>query len=73
MSLAKSGNIKNVCHPNAIMTLCEYMLDYGDEEFKEKVNKIINKEISKIENKKVRSLVANNVERLKKGERDLFI
>lgn len=73
MSLAKSGNIKNVCHPNAIMTLCEYMLDYGDEDFKEKVNKLISKEISKIENEKVRILVANNVERLKNGERDLFI
>ena len=73
MSIAKSGNIKNVCHPNAIMTLCEYMLDYGDEDFKEKVNKLISKEISKIENEKVRILVANNVERLKNGERDLFI
>ena len=55
MSLAKSGNIK--CVPsNAIMTLCEYMLDYGDEEFKEKVNKIINKEISKIESKRLEAL-----------------
>lgn len=73
MPLAKSGNIKNVCHPNAIMTLCEYMLDYGDDDFKEKVTKLISKEISKIENEKVRILVANNVERLKNGERDLFI
>ena len=32
MSLAKSGNIKYVCEPNALMTLLEFTLDYGDEE-----------------------------------------
>lgn len=73
MALAKSGNIKNVCHPNALMTLCEYMLDYGDNEFQLKINKIIEKEIPKIQNEKVRKLVKNNIERLKSGERDLFI
>lgn len=73
MALAKSGNIKNVCHPNALMTLCEYMLDYGDDRFKEQAENLIQKEIPKIENEKIRHLVADNIERLKKGERDLYI
>ena len=73
MSLAKSGNIKNVCHPNALMTLCEYMLDYGDEEFHNKVEKVIQREIPKIQNEQVRQLVIDNIARLKAGERDLFI
>ncbi|MGI6685805.1 MAG: [FeFe] hydrogenase H-cluster radical SAM maturase HydG [Bacillota bacterium] len=73
MSLAKSGNIKNVCHPNALMTLCEYMLDYGDDMFKEKAENLIQREIPKIENEKIRQLVADNIVRLKHGERDLFI
>ncbi|NMA83446.1 MAG: [FeFe] hydrogenase H-cluster radical SAM maturase HydG [Epulopiscium sp.] len=73
MSLAKSGNIKNVCHPNALMTLCEYMLDYGDQDFQNKVDKIIQREIPKIQNEQVRQLVIENIARLKAGERDLFI
>ena len=73
MSLAKSGNIKNVCHPNALMTLCEYMLDYGDASFQEKAENLIQREIPKIENEKIRQLVADNIVRLKQGERDLFI
>ena len=36
MSLAKSGNIKYVCEPNALMTLLEFTLDYGDEELYKK-------------------------------------
>lgn len=73
MSLAKSGNIKNVCHPNALMTLCEYMLDYGDENFREKADRLIQNEIPKIENEKIRQLITDNIVRLKNGERDLFI
>ncbi|MGL5232398.1 MAG: [FeFe] hydrogenase H-cluster radical SAM maturase HydG, partial [Fusobacteriaceae bacterium] len=32
MQLAKSGNIQNVCQPNALMTLMEYAMDFGDDE-----------------------------------------
>ena len=31
MSLLKSGQIVNCCHPNALITLEEYMCDYGNE------------------------------------------
>ena len=73
MSLAKSGNIKNVCLPNALMTLAEYTLDYGDEEFKEKAYATIARELPKIENEKIRTLTEENIEKIKKGERDLFV
>ena len=73
MALAKSGNIKNVCHPNALMTLCEYMVDFGDEAFKEEADKLIQREIPKIENDKVRKLVQENIQKIKAGERDLYI
>lgn len=43
MSLAKSGNIKYVCEPNALMTLLEFTLDYGDEELYKKSLEIIDK------------------------------
>lgn len=73
MSLAKSGNIKNVCLPNALMTLAEYTLDYGDEEFKQKARETIEREISKIENEKIRELTRANIEKIKQGQRDFFV
>ncbi|EIA24856.1 ThiH protein, partial [Candidatus Arthromitus sp. SFB-1] len=41
MSLAKTGQIQNVCEPNALMSLVEYALDYGDDEIRNKVDKLI--------------------------------
>lgn len=74
MSLAKSGNIKNVCLPNALMTLAEYMNDYGDENFREKAKKTIEREIPNIENEKVRELVKGNIEKIiHEGAHDLFL
>lgn len=73
MSLAKSGEIKNVCQPNALMTLWEYALDYGDDEFKAKADATIQREIPRIEDEKVRALVVESLNRLQDGDRDIFI
>lgn len=32
MSLCKSGQIQNCCHPNALMTLEEYLVDYASDD-----------------------------------------
>ncbi len=73
MALAKSGNIKNVCLPNALMTLQEYSLDYADEAFSQKADALIAEKLSQIENKKIQALTKKNLVRLRQGERDLFI
>ncbi|MBP1889408.1 2-iminoacetate synthase [Clostridium moniliforme] len=73
MSLAKSGEIQNVCEPNAISTLVEFALDYGDEDLKEKALKTAVKIASEIKNEKTRAITLKNIERLKNGERDLFL
>lgn len=73
MALAKSGNIKHVCLPNALMTLCEYTEDYGDAEFKRKAQETIDREVLNIENEKVRNLTIKNMEKIKHGQRDLFV
>lgn len=73
MQLAKSGNIKNVCLPNALMTLWEYALDYGTDEFREKAQKVIDGQIPQISNENVRELVVGNLQKLSEGQRDLFI
>ncbi|WP_102401736.1 [FeFe] hydrogenase H-cluster radical SAM maturase HydG [Haloimpatiens massiliensis] len=73
MSLAKSGQIHNVCTPNALTTLMEFVIDYGDEELYQKAEKLIRCEAEKIQREDVKNLVLDNIERLKKGERDLFV
>lgn len=72
MSLARSGEIQNVCHPNALMTLMEYALDYGDEELKKVVVEMIDKEAANIKNNDIRIKLIDNVERIKEGARDLY-
>ncbi|MGL4450106.1 MAG: [FeFe] hydrogenase H-cluster radical SAM maturase HydG [Sarcina sp.] len=73
MELAKSGEIQYVCEPNAITTLVEYALDYGDEEFKEKAMRTALKVTSEIKNEKTKKIVEKNIEKLKQGKRDLFL
>ena len=74
MSLAKSGQIGNVCLPNALMTLCEYSMDYGDEPFKEKALSMIEKEIPNIKDEKIRQKTVENIKKIQKGEgRDFFV
>lgn len=72
MELAKSGQIQYVCQPNALMTLMEYAIDYGDEEFKEAVDRIIEREALNIKDSKIRESLLNNIDRIKAGERDLY-
>ena len=73
MKLAKSGEIQNVCEPNAMMTLMEFALDYGDKEILEKAEALVKKESENIKREDIKILLKNNIEKLKKGERDLYL
>ena len=73
MSLAKSGNIKYVCEPNALMTLLEFSLDYGDKELYDKAQEIIDKEVENIEREDIKSLTKESMEKMKKGQRDFYL
>ncbi|MDR1362831.1 MAG: [FeFe] hydrogenase H-cluster radical SAM maturase HydG [Spirochaetaceae bacterium] len=73
MSLAKSGQIKNVCLPNALMTLCEYSADYGDALFNEKAAAAVRRELPEIQNEKMRALTSANIEKIRQGRRDFFV
>lgn len=70
MSLVKSGQIANCCHPNALMTLKEYLEDYASPETKEKGLKIIEKEIEKVTNPKVKERAKKNLLDIENGVRD---
>lgn len=61
MSLCKSGQILNCCHPNALMTLSEYLEDYASPETKKLGYEVIQKELQKIPNEKVRTLTEQNI------------
>lgn len=73
MKLAKSGEIQNVCEPNAMMTLMEFALDYGDKEILEKAEALIKIESERIKRDDIKILLKGNVEKLKKGQRDLYL
>ena len=70
MSLCKTGQIQNCCHPNALMTLKEFLVDYASEETRKKGDAMIAREIPTIPNEKVRSALTKYLERIKGGERD---
>lgn len=73
MALAKSGNIKNVCLPNALLTLKEYSMDYGSDEFKSKADSLIKVHMPNIKSDKVRHLVEEKLLQIEEGERDLYL
>ena len=65
MSLCKSGQILNCCHPNALMTLTEYLTDYAGEETKKAGFEMIERELKKIPKDKVRQVALKNIEAIK--------
>lgn len=70
MSLCKSMQILNCCHPNALMTLKEYLEDYASEETKRLGMELIEKELEKIPNPKVKERAAANIHDIEGGQRD---
>ncbi|HEX3076614.1 MAG TPA: [FeFe] hydrogenase H-cluster radical SAM maturase HydG [Lachnospiraceae bacterium] len=70
MSLCKSGQILNCCHPNALMTLKEYLEDYASEDTKRIGEELIAKELIKIPNEKVKGIATQNLIDIGNGKRD---
>ncbi|MBR5505035.1 MAG: [Clostridia bacterium] len=70
MTLCKNGQIQNCCHPNALMTLKEYLMDYASEDTRAVGEKLIAKEIEKIPNDKVKEIAKNNLKNIESGKRD---
>ena len=65
MSLCKSGQILNCCHPNALMTLTEYLVDYASPETRELGFRMIEEELKKVPNEKIRKIATENIEAIK--------
>ena len=70
MSQCKSGQIKNCCQPNALMTLKEYLMDYASPETREIGEKLIAEQMNVIPRERTREIVAERLEKIVAGERD---
>ncbi len=70
MELLKSRQIVNCCHPNALMTLKEFLEDYASPETKAVGEKLIAEELKNIPNESVRQRAEEYIADIHKGERD---
>ena len=70
MTLCKNMQILNCCHPNALMTLKEYLEDYASPETKEIGGKLIEQELEKIPNPKVKATATEYIHNIADGKRD---
>lgn len=70
MQLCKSGQISNCCHPNALMTLKEYLQDYASEDTKAKAEALIKKELNNVSSDKVRKICQERLSMIEEGKRD---
>ena len=70
MSLCKAGQIQNCCHPNALMTLKEYLMDYAAPETKAVGEALIQAELENIPKEKVREICKDHLEKIEQGIRD---
>jgi len=72
MSLCKTGQILNCCHPNALMTLSEYLEDYASEETKKIGYRMVEEELKKVPTEKTRKIAADNIQAIRDSNRRDF-
>lgn len=73
MSLAKSGQIHNCCQPNALLTLKEFLEDYASTETAETGEALIQEELMRIPNEKLRERVREELKLIEQGQRDFRV
>ena len=72
MEFSVPGFIKRYCSANAILTLAEYIMDYAKESTATKGWKVIDKQLEELKDQKNLDEIKIRIERIKKGERDLY-
>lgn len=70
MALCKSGRIADCCHPNALMTLKEYLEDYASEQARRTGSALIRRELGNIPNERIRHIAVERLEKIAAGQRD---
>lgn len=72
MALCKSKQIQNCCHPNALMTLKEYLDDYASPDTRRIGMELIRKELGNIPKPQVREAVEKRLSEIDAGKRDFY-
>ncbi|PRY96150.1 iron-only hydrogenase maturation protein HydG [Marinilabilia salmonicolor] len=72
MEFSVPGFIKRFCQPNAMLTMAEYLEDYAPAETREKGYKLIAENLKEYKDDQFREKLIDRLERVKKGERDLY-
>lgn len=72
MALCKSGQIQNCCHPNALMTLKEYLMDYASPQTRSIGDRLIEREVLNVPNEKARAVVLENLRLIEQNNRRDF-
>lgn len=72
MALAKSGEIQNVCLPNALLTFKEYLLDYADDSLIVVGEAMIAKNLLSIPQENIRKETIKRLQDIENGARDLY-
>lgn len=72
MEFSVPGFIKRYCTPNAILTLTEYLVDYASPAVQDKGYNLINKNLDELRDTQDVDEIIRRIERIKKGERDLY-
>ncbi|MBC7342360.1 MAG: [FeFe] hydrogenase H-cluster radical SAM maturase HydG [Clostridia bacterium] len=72
MAFAKSGEIQNLCQPNAMLTFKEFLMDYADPETKAIGDATLKEHLNQIPNPKIRQQTEERLSRIEAGERDLY-
>ncbi|HIU86169.1 TPA: [FeFe] hydrogenase H-cluster radical SAM maturase HydG [Candidatus Spyradomonas excrementavium] len=70
MEICKQQQIHNFCHPNALMTLKEYLTDYATDETKRVGNLLIEKELETFDNDQIKATLVDNLKKIENGGRD---
>ena len=72
MDLCKSKQILNFCHPNALMTLKEFLVDYASPETRKIGKELIKRELLNVPNEKVRDVCEQHIQEIDTGKRDFY-
>ncbi len=72
MALAKTGEIQNICQPNAILTFKEFLIDYASPETRSAGEEVLRAQLDRIPNPKMRQEIEKRLARIEAGERDLY-
>ncbi|MFR7934769.1 MAG: [FeFe] hydrogenase H-cluster radical SAM maturase HydG [Clostridium perfringens] len=71
MDIVKNGELYKICEANALITLKEFIDDYGTDRTREIGDKLIKKSIDEIDNESFRKSVEEKINKISNGTRDL--